>query len=64
MQSIANPAKYGINGSDPTHISQAGQANADCCNRGDGVTNKDALAIQKVLLQLIDKLPVSDVAEN
>ena len=40
MQSMVNPAEYAL--------SEQGRDNADCCNRGDGVTNIDALAIQMV----------------
>lgn len=58
MQSLSNPDKYGINGSDPSRITAQGTSNADCCNPGDGVTNEDALAIQKLRLELIDSLPV------
>ena len=50
MQSIANPDKYGVNGTDNSHITEQGQKNAD--TNGDGVTNLDALAIQKKLLKL------------
>ncbi|MBR1824579.1 MAG: cellulase family glycosylhydrolase [Ruminococcus sp.] len=60
MQSLANPSKFGPEGSDPTHLTETGRANADCCNVGDGVTNKDALAIQRLLLQLVAALPVTD----
>ncbi|MBQ1518881.1 MAG: glycoside hydrolase family 9 protein [Ruminococcus sp.] len=49
MASISNPSKY--------VIKPNGAVNADCCNVGDGITNKDALAIQKFLLKLIDSLP-------
>ena len=56
MQSFANPSKYGINGSDSSHITATGNLNADVCNHGDGVTPKDALEIQKYLLQLITSL--------
>ena len=63
MQSIANPAKFGENGTDENHITPKGSANADCCNVGDGVTNKDALAIQKYKLQLIKELPAVDNEE-
>lgn len=31
--------------------------NADVSGNGDGVTNNDALAVQKYLLKLIEKLP-------
>ena len=51
MQSLSNPAKY--------KLTSQGEANADCCNVGDGVTNKDALAVQKYKLALIPSLPES-----
>ena len=60
MQALANPDKYGLNGFDRSHITAQGWENADCCNRGDGVTNSDALAIQKYLLNLINSLPTND----
>ena len=58
MQSIANPSRFGTNGSDKTHITVQGTINGDCCNPGDGITLHDALAIQKYQLRLIDSLPV------
>ena len=57
MQSLANPNKYGINGTDERHITDEGLANADCCNAGDGVTTNDALAIQLYKLNLLSQLP-------
>ena len=57
MQSIANPDKFGIKGTDEHHITEKGQLNADCSNVGDGVTNTDALAIQKFKLNIIKELP-------
>jgi len=51
MQSIANPDKYSLTAD--------GANNADVANRGDGITNSDALTIQKYKLNLVDKLPVS-----
>ncbi len=57
MQSIANPSKFGVTGSDPTHITAQGIINADCAGGGNGITNLDALAIQKYLLKLIPSLP-------
>ncbi len=57
MQSLANPDKYGVNGSDENHITDKGLANADCCNAGDGVTTNDALAIQLYKLNIIKSLP-------
>lgn len=57
MQSLSNPDKYGLTGSDPSHITDQGLKNADCYNTGDGVTNNDALAIQKYKLEIISELP-------
>ncbi|MCM1007112.1 MAG: cellulase family glycosylhydrolase [Ruminococcus flavefaciens] len=57
MQSLSNPDKYGLEGTDPTHITEEGMKNADCYNVGDGVTNQDALAIQKFKLNIIPSLP-------
>lgn len=48
MQSIANPSKYGVSGSDKGHITEEGNARADV--DGGGVTNMDALTIQEYLL--------------
>ena len=59
MQSIANPSKYGLNGSEKSHITLDGLENADVAERGGGITNLDALSIQKYLLKMIDKLPES-----
>lgn len=49
MQTISNPSMY--------KLTEQGSANADCSGKNDGVTNSDALAIQKFMLRLIDKLP-------
>ena len=49
MQALANPSKY--------KFTEQGEKNADCSNQGDGVTNLDALAIQKYMLGLIRELP-------
>ena len=49
MQSKANPTKY--------QLSEQGAANADVYKTGDGVTNSDALSIQKYLLGLVTALP-------
>lgn len=59
MQAIGNPDAYGENGTDPKHITKKGIDNADVSNRGDGLTNLDALAVQKKLLGLVDELPES-----
>ena len=52
MQSLANPDKYGTNGTDERHLTAQGEKNADITGDNDGVTNADALAIQKKLLGL------------
>lgn len=59
MQSIGNPDVYGINGTSPTHITKKGIELADVYNRGDGLTNQDALAVQKYLIHLLSELPES-----
>jgi hypothetical protein len=60
MQYIANPSRYGIDGTDELKMTKQGLINADCRNTGDGVTNLDALAIQKLCLDLITELPEMD----
>lgn len=57
MMSIASPDKYGINGSDATHITSQGMINGDVSGNRNGITNADALAIQKYCLKLTDTLP-------
>ena len=49
LQSLANKDKFGL--------TPEGAANADCCDVGDGVTAKDALAIQRLDAKVIDSLP-------
>ena len=51
MQSQANPSKYSL--------TEQGKANADVNLNGNGVTNADALAIQKYLLKIVTTLPES-----
>ncbi|MCM1505778.1 MAG: glycoside hydrolase family 9 protein [Ruminococcus flavefaciens] len=55
MQALSNPNKY--------KLSAQGKLNADVVGNGDGVTPKDALAIQMVDLQIISEsqFPVSDI---
>ena len=48
MQSISNPDRYGLNGSEVSHITSQGIINGDMDN--NGITNNDALGIQKKLL--------------
>ena len=50
MQSLANPNKYGINGSDDSHITQKGLTNGDVDTTVKGITGGDALKIQRYLL--------------
>lgn len=56
MQAIGNPDAYGVNGSDATHITAEGMINADVYEYGTGLTNQDALQIQKFLIHIVDKL--------
>ena len=48
MQALANPNKYGENGTAEVHLTAQGKANADM--DGDGLTVGDAQAIQTMLL--------------
>ena len=57
MQSLANPNKYGTEGTDEHHLTEQGAANSDVEGR-NGVTANDALAIQRYLLHLITTLPI------
>ena len=50
MQALANPDKYGIDGTAENHLTEQGKANADM--DGDGLTVGDAQTIQKILLGL------------
>ena len=59
LQAISNPEKYGINGTDDTHITAQGMINGDVDQNGNGLTAKDALSIQKYIAKLIDELPES-----
>lgn len=52
LQYIANKDKY--------DLTPVGKENADCCNRGDGITAKDALAIQKLDANQINDLPITE----
>ena len=58
MQYIGNPDAYGVGGTEASAMTEQGAANADCCDTGDGITNKDALAVQSVLLKLVPSLPM------
>ncbi|MCM1506089.1 MAG: cellulase family glycosylhydrolase [Ruminococcus flavefaciens] len=50
MQCLSNPNQY--------KLTKEGEKVADVCNRGDGVTPKDALAIQMYDLKMFDSFPV------
>ena len=56
MQSLANPNKYGIKGTDDKHITEQGQLNADVDTSTKGVTANDALRIQEFLLGKVKTL--------
>ena len=56
MQSLANPNKYGLKGSEKTHITAQGLANGDVDRSSEGITAGDALRIQEYLLHKIDTL--------
>lgn len=57
MQASLNPKKYGVNGTNKDHITAEGVRYADVDGDGD-ISPKDALAVQKYSLKLIDKLPL------
>ena len=50
MQSLANPNKYGLNGTDSRHITADGLERASVMSGAGSVTNNDALEIQLFLL--------------
>ena len=50
MQALANPNKYGENGTAEVHLTAQGKENADM--DGNGLTVGDAQAIQTMLLGL------------
>ena len=50
MQALSNPNRYGLNGSDPKHITEQGVINGDVHCPKSGITTTDALWIQDYLL--------------
>ena len=56
MQSLANPNKYGLNGTDSRHITEQGLLNGDVDLSISGITSNDALRIQEYLLGKISSL--------
>ncbi|MCR5599727.1 MAG: DUF4832 domain-containing protein [Ruminococcus sp.] len=59
MQSLANPDKYGANGTEKTHITVQGQLNGDVEGKNNGITGSDALRIQEYLLHKIETLEIA-----
>ncbi|WP_024859955.1 glycosyl hydrolase [Ruminococcus flavefaciens] len=59
MQSLANPNKYGLSGTDKSHITAKGQLNGDVDADVKGITSNDALRIQEFLLGKIKELAPS-----
>jgi len=57
LQVLGNPDAYGVDGSEPSHITAQGAANSDVYENGTGITNMDALSIQKYILKLVTELP-------
>ena len=56
MQSLANPNKYGISGTEPRHLTEQGKLNGDVDLSVKGLTANDALLIQEYMLHKIDTL--------
>ena len=59
MQALANPNKYGINGTDTKHITEQGWINSDVDKSANGITANDALRIQEFLLGKIKQLTMN-----
>ncbi|MBQ6181440.1 MAG: DUF4832 domain-containing protein [Ruminococcus sp.] len=58
MQSMSNPDRFDVGGSDSNALTSAGKKNADCFEPGSGITPNDALAVQQYLIKLVFALPV------
>lgn len=56
MQSLANPDKYGLKGTDKNHLTELGANQGDVDRTVEGITSNDALFIQEFLLQKRDNL--------
>ena len=61
MQALANPNKYGLDGTAENHLTKQGQFNADL--NGDGLTVGDAQAIQRKLLGFEDNPTIPTTAQ-
>ena len=57
MQAVGSPDVYGVGGSAKEALTKQGLTNGDVYDPGTGLTNMDALSIQKYLLKMLDKLP-------
>jgi hypothetical protein len=66
MQMLANDDAFGLTGTDENHITEKGYRNADVYEHGtSGVTNMDAVWIQKYLIHAIPTLnPILDATSN
>ena len=56
MQALANPNKYGTNGTAERHLTETGKLNGDVDKDVEGLTPNDALKIQEYLLGKVDTL--------
>lgn len=56
MQSLANPNKYGVGGTDKNALTEQGKVNGDVYTESKGLTSNDALKIQQFLLGIIKSL--------
>lgn len=66
MQMLANDDAFGLTGTDENHITEKGYRNADVYEHGtSGVTNMDAVWIQKYLIHAIPTLnPILDATSK
>ncbi|MBR6394615.1 MAG: cellulase family glycosylhydrolase [Ruminococcus sp.] len=63
MQAISNADVYGVNGTDKNHITEIGEELADVYDNGtSGLTNMDALLIQKYLIHTVTSLTPAGAA--
>ena len=56
MQYLANPNKFGFEGTDSKHLTEKGADNADVDTSSKGITANDALRIQEYLLHKVTTL--------
>ena len=60
MQALANSDEFAVGGTDKNAMTSDGELNADVYENGSGLTNKDALQIQKYLIHSIISLDPKD----